>query len=440
MKKLLLNCILIIINIIGILNIIVLPFKIEQKRKENTDDENEYFIYTNLEIGEPPQKINCELNIDISDFFITYNPLNVQPTYNNSLSKSFIKTSNNKISSSGFDDGYWALENFYCYTDLNYQNKIKIESLSIVFPSEENKLSACEIGLKTSQSYGKYQNFFYSLKTKQIINNVIWTLNFKNLNEGILAIGSAPHEYDKTYKESELKYTNTFSDDDKLYWNLYYDYDPVNNNYTMSQNIKVKMSPKTLGIIAMYNYLNAIEEIFFQKYYDNNICEKTIISLENKYYFKIICYKEVFTEEDIKQFPPLYLYNMFFNYLFVLDGKELFIVDNYDKYEFQILIEIGSTKTEWKLGRIFLSKYQIIFDDDNGLIGFYTPSSKIEVIDNNKNNNFFIKILIISLSVLLLLFIIFLINKKLKFFNKRKTFANELEDNFMYVPGRNNKN
>ena len=153
----------------------------------------------------------------------------------------------------------------------------------------------------------------------------------------------------------------------------------------------------------------------------------------------IICYKEVFTKEDIKQFPPLYLYNMFFNYLFVLDGKELFIEDNDDKYEFQILIEIGSTKTEWKLGRIFLSKYQIIFDDDNGLIGFYTPSSKIEVIDNKKDN-FFIKILIISLSVLLLLFIIFLINKKFKFLNKRKTFANELEDNFMYVPGRNNKN
>jgi hypothetical protein len=259
------------------------------------------------------------------------------------------------------------------------------------------------------------------------------------LNEGIIVIGSAPHEYDKTQNEKDLKYINIFSDEDKSYWNIYYDYDPHNNNYTMSQNIKVIMSPTALGIIAMYNYLTVIEYIFFQKYYDNNICEKAIISFDNKHYFKIICYKDAFTEEDINKFPPLYLYNKFFDYLFVLNGKELFNGENDDKYEFQILIEIGSTNTEWKLGRIFLSKYQIIFDNDNGFIGFYTPSPKIDVIDNKKNN-LFLKILIISLSVLLLLFLLFILYKKFKFLTKRKTFANELEDNFMYVPGRNNKN
>lgn len=89
--------------------------------------------------------------------------------------------------------------------------------------------------------------------------------------------------------------------------------------------------------------------------------------------------KEDFTSRDIDQFPSLNLHNIVFNYSFVLNGKELFTEED-DKIEFQILIEIASSKTEWKLGRIFLLKYQIVFDDDNSLIGFYKPNIK-------ENNN-----------------------------------------------------
>ena len=51
-------------------------------------------------MGEPSQKINCELNFDISDYFMTYTPNNVEPTFNSSLSKTFVHTSRNRISSS----------------------------------------------------------------------------------------------------------------------------------------------------------------------------------------------------------------------------------------------------------------------------------------------------------------------------------------------------
>jgi len=59
MKKFLLKFFLIILNIIPILNIIVLPFQIKTNSK---NDEKDYFIYTYFEMGEPPQKINCEIN------------------------------------------------------------------------------------------------------------------------------------------------------------------------------------------------------------------------------------------------------------------------------------------------------------------------------------------------------------------------------------------
>ena len=430
--------IFILSNINQIINIIVLPFEIRTKPKKNIEDENEYYIYSNIDMGEPSQNVNCEINFDISDYFMTYYPINVQPTFNSSLSKTFAKTSVNRISSSSFSGGSWASDNFYFYTDLECKNKQKFESVNVVFPTEQNKLSACEIGLQSRHSFGKFQSIIHILKSKQIINNYIFTLKFNNLNKGSIIIGAAPHEYDKiNYNENELKFVNTFSEDDKLYWCLYFKYDPI-NNFTLSKNIKVRISPKILGVVATYYYLTVIEEIYFKKYYENKLCEKKIVSFENINYFKIICYKDDFSSDDIEKFPPLYLYNIAFNYSFVLDGKELFTEDE-DKFEFQILIEIGSTKTEWKLGRIFLLKYQIIFDDDNSLIGFYSPIPK-KVINTEKNTGkIILKVFILCSATIVFIFVAFLLYKKINILTRRKKMANELEDDFMYVAGRNSK-
>ena len=438
MKNFIFCFILIILNIIPINNIIVLPFEIKSKPKQNLDDVNEYYIYSTFDMGEPSQKINCELNFDISDYFMTYTPNNVEPTFNSSLSKTFVHTSRNRISSSKFKRGFWASENFYFYTDLECKNKEKFEAVNVVYPDEENKLAACEIGLQSRHSFSKYQSIMHVLKSKQIINNYIWTMKFNSLNNGVIIIGAAPHEYDSVrYNASELKYVNTFSDSDKLYWCLYFKYDPA-SNYTLSQNIKVRISPKILGVVATYYYLSAVEELYFKKYYDKKVCEKKIVSFGNSNYFKIICSKEDFTSRDIDQFPSLNLHNIAFNYSFVLNGKELFTEED-DKIEFQILIEIASSKTEWKLGRIFLLKYQIVFDDDNSLIGFYKPNIK-------ENNNIgeeigiiILKVFMLCLAIIVFLFLAFLFYKKISLLTKRKKMANELEDDFMYVPGRNSK-
>ena len=437
MRKIFISLFIIIFKIFPIINIIVFPFEIKKRQKKSLNDANEYYILTQFEMGDPPQKVDCEINFDINDYFMTYSPLNVKPTYNSSLSTSIIKTSMNGVITSRFTGGHCAYENFYFYTDLQCKKKEKFESITIIFPPSENKLAGCEIGLQSRHSNNKYESIIHALKSKEIINNYIWTLKFKNLNEGIIILGNAPHEYDEThYKEKELKYANTFSEKDKLYWCLYFKYDPVNNNYTLSQNIKVKISPKILGVVATYNYLNAIEEIFFKKYYENNICEKKIVSFENTNYFKIICSKDDFTSNDMKEFPSLNLFNIVFNYSFVLDGKELFM-ENEDEIEFVVLIEIGSTRMEWKLGRIFLLKYQMIFDDDNSLIGFYNHIEKKEI---NTNKNIYvtiIKYVILGFAIIIIGFLAFIIYKKINILSTRKKLANELEDDFMYVVGRN---
>ena len=107
-----------------------------------------------------------------------------------------------------------------------------------------------------------------------------------------------------------------------------------------------------------------------------------------------------------------------------------------DKYELGILSEIGYSSTEWKLGRVFLKKYQIIFDDDNGLIGFYRSVNNIEE-EKKSGMSTALKIVILVFVSCVFLFLSFLIYKKINSLSKRKKFANELEDDFMYISKNN---
>jgi hypothetical protein len=150
-----------------------------------------------------------------------------------------------------------------------------------------DKLYGCEIGFQSRHSnFGYSMSFVHELKTNNLVKNYVWTLKLNNLNEGLLIIGAAPHEYDKNYEEAELKFINSFSENSKPNWCLYFKYDPIANNYTLNQNIKVLISPKIYGVIANYHYLQAIEENFFKKYYDKKICERTIISFERAEVFE----------------------------------------------------------------------------------------------------------------------------------------------------------
>ena len=104
---------------------------------------------------------------------------------------------------------------------------------------------------------------------------------------------------------------------------------------------------------------------------------------------------------------------------------------------FNALAEIDSSKTEWKIGRIFLLKYHFIFDDDNVLIGYYNKKENKEI--KIKKLNLVVKYLILFFCIIVFIFISFVLYKKLNILVKRKKLANELEDEFMYIAGRSDK-
>ena len=436
MRKFVFYFFLVIYQITLVLNIIVLPIEVKTKTKKNLDDPDEYYLSTKLNIGEPTQEIDCEINFEISDYYMTNYPTNIKPEYNISLSKTLEKSQINNVYSSKFSGGTLIYETFYFYNDLNCKNTQKFEHINIALPSVNNQLYGCEIGFQSRHSSKNTMSFINELNKNQIVKSYIWTLNLANINEGSLIIGASPHEYDNKYKESELKFINSFSENSKPNWCLYFKYDPVFKNYTISMNIKVLISPKIYGVIANFYYLQAIEENFFKKYYEKNICERIIKKKKKRNYFKVICSKDSFTKNDIDSFISLNLYNIAFNYTFILQGKELFSEKD-DKYELEILSEIGSSNTEWKLGRAFLKKYQIIFDDDNGLIGFYR-NNIVNFGENSQKMSIALKIAILFVIGCFFIFLSFLIYKRINVLVKRKKLANELEDEFMYISKNNN--
>ena len=168
MRKFVFYFFLIILQFSHILNIIVLPIEVKTKQKKNIDDPDEYYLHSELNIGEPNQLIDCEINFEIGDYYLTNYPPNTIPKYNFSLSKTFENT-NQGISSSKFSDGYKCTETFYFYDDIKCEKKLKFEKMNIAIPSYTNKLYGCEIGFQSRHSnYGNSMSFVHELNCKKL--------------------------------------------------------------------------------------------------------------------------------------------------------------------------------------------------------------------------------------------------------------------------------
>ena len=111
-----------------------------------------------------------------------------------------------------------------------------------------------------------------------------------------------------------------------------------------------------------------------------------------------------------------------FNYTFVLNYNDLFLEIN-NKIYFLMFFRKDTTEFFWIFGEPFFKKYQIIFDEEKGIIGFYNLK-KIKAF----NYSLLFIFLLIILVILLISVIIRMIIIK-----PRKLRANELEDNYDYI-------
>lgn len=136
----------------------------------------------------------------------------------------------------------------------------------------------------------------------------------------------------------------------------------------------------------------------------------------------------------LNNFPPIIFFQkeMYFN--FSLDAKDLFtIIPDGERLLFNI--EFDNKTQKWELGKPIFKKYQFSFDLDSKLIKYYINSNNEKEKNNLKDG----KIVIIMVLTIIIFFIGIVIGKLFCRKYNRKIRANELEENYSYMPKEINK-
>ena len=420
-------------------SIIVLPLqKFNQEPNiSNTYQFINYFESKNLfsvvKIGEPLQEIEILIKDGEYKFLIDSYYCNLKSFYNKSLSKTFTYNINIEDETDYYlKEDNIAQETFYVYSDLNLQNIKKIENIKFKYEEKINEIYNCaKISLQIFKN--NYNNFIFQLKKLGYIDNYSWTIKFieNDTNfEGYLIIGDYPHIYEsKIYDEIDLR--TTLNNVAESGWNLEFKNIYFNDTY-LTHYMTGIISFSTLGIIGTEEYKSKIGPDFFRYYIDKNICYEDSSST---HYFIYYCKSNLFNKTDINKFPILKFYHYQYNYTFSFSGEDLFMKSN-GYYYFMIVFDRYNYR-QWTFGKLFLRKYQLVYNPDSKMIIYYINKKDANGNTNSEENTSFgidnkNLIIIILVVIGIISFIIGLIIGSFVYSKKKKTNANEMKEEYLY--------
>ena len=459
--------------------IIVLPFR-SSISNNNKDDISKYFyfkeLYTEILIGSPPQYLNLNLNTEKFIFYLSSNLCyDNAPSFYNYMNSSTFKLIGLEFEEDNFDEygeGIYANELVSFYNSTNLKTNITLKDIEFYYtPFIKNKkvdkmCGSAGFGLKQRFADYNLDTFLGELKKKKLIDEYSWTytyfeknnneiLNFPEINnqyiidnfEGAMILGKYP-EFDKKDDETDNYLSILTAERDKyLKWSI--KFSRIYNNYkelnTIDNDVYIDLSIDYNYIISPKEYFDQLILPFFNSYIDNKKCKYYEINHQGYFYQIIFCDKNLFTIKDIKKFPTIYFYHHDFNYTFELTYDDLFEEINNNIY-FLILKNIGDfNKDLWKMGKIFLKKYQFGFNQDSKMIYFYyniKNNNKLQINENKQDNNsskFNTSYIWIVVCIVCLIIGIYIGNKIIV--RNRKMRANELEDEYEYKSEKmNNSN
>ena len=434
-------------------------------------------MYTHFYIGSPPSKIYTFLNSENYGSYMDNSICQLPSKYDNESSSSFTNTSKYIVSFSHFSNMCFAKEIFSAYTsfDLNEKKRQILKNMTFLYAVKPYNdtiyskfyqdvpitgFSCFHLGLQLPVSLDYYDSWINQLKKNDYIESTYWTIEFKNdkkrlfdiigdENEGFLVVGLPPHKYNsKKYDEnifrttiSKIRFKN-YEDYRVNVWGIIFDkIFFLSNNSTKNeiilQSSKCKFSLDINLIEGSNNYLENIEEVFFNNLYNKSICAKERIKSEkNGLYYMITCEKDYY--DEIKKFPTLYFKSNDLEYIFELTYKDLFALND-DKIFFMVIFR--SRETMFTMGRIFFKKYLFTFSFDNKIIGFYNEKLNTQHIKYCSNNNLKqkIAIFIISFSIFIVFIVIFIKLKKKCLTERQKRMNELLDDNYIYMINKDKK-
>ena len=481
-------------------SILLLPFKTKSLQKEE-DDEEWIEPYQSDEEGEwpyvPPSQVFNSSEF-INKWF--YNGLNVLTTINNYTIESYVNMENSKlsiekcnpkkiISSNKASNRYKPLNSntytkqgdnmgndvFYFIGDLHYKTNVKIgekgNGVNFYFNEKDNNEDLCaNLGLNIDTNLDQ-TNLITQLKKKNYTNEYIWTLKYLVEDDGIIVIGTLPHFYENnTYLMSQYCELNAIPNQSpETAWSFHVDeirIKPKESNNVILSDTKIDLLAGRGLIIGTNDYKNKIDQLVFNDLINKRICfrEETNFKDEEKglndIYYVYYCDRKLFIgnkytvqKSPFNTFPSLEFYLKEKNMTFTLTNDNLFH-EIYNRSYFLVTFKkSGDNNNIWKLGEPFLSHFQLTFDQDKKLIGFYNPAMpKISNEDyikekekqnnpqngNNQKNDKKKIIIIVVVSVVAAIGLSiggYFLGKKLNEIRKKR--ANELKDDFDYTASEN---
>ena len=239
---------------------------------------------------------------------------------------------------------------------------------------------------------------------------------FNNLNEGEIIIGNYPHEINNKFFD-EIYFQKT----QVPISGLNQEYSMIINKVQYEDQIIVEKQEFIFNLdnfftLANLDLLKIMKNKFLNELLENKKCEEKIkkSSIQEAFYY--VCDKEI----NIKKIGNIKFISNDLKYEFVFEPNDLFIQEN-DKM-FLIIYFMDYWQKKWIFGYHFLTKFQIIFNQDKKTIGFYNKINEIK---------FPISLLISIVFAIIIIILIFYIFHLLK--KKRKIRANELVENFEYI-------
>ena len=429
---------------------IVFPFKTLQNKEPNEFSSpldiitywDNNIIYSNTYIGTPPQNITIFFHSQNFSSNLYYHMCDFPySSFEKKQSSSFLYLE--KLSKIyPMENASLVSEKFYFYSDLNIKNK-KQYTIPFIYSDNEKEIqkdkyeyhdyTCMSIGLKMNYLvlHEPKSNFITHLK-KEGIQTYDFTLEYFDENNGRIIIGEEPYTYDNN-KYNKRKYRISGAMNEKDVNSFFLNFDSI---YMINKENKEEINSKSIKIIidkglimAPDDYRNKIKTIFFDEMILKGKCHEKYI--DYKYFY----WCDESSENDIKNnFPTL-----FFNMKQYIKTFELTYEDLFKKKKDKIyfLMYFKNYMDYFEIGKIFLKKYTLTFNQNNKHIGYYNKEIKIEgeEEEEKKEKSFWQnKYLWIIIIILIIIFSILGIILGIKFREhvRRKRLNEVDDDNFDY--------
>ena len=324
------------------------------------------------------------------NFTKTYSILYNQASEKVGTCQKFVKNKTNPISEQICSSN----ETMVFYSDFNFTTNKSYSGVN--FNLGRNSIDNINglVGLNLLDENNKNSTSFLSiLKSKGIINNYYWYLDFENYNNGKLIIGALPHEINGTNcSEDHIVYANSKPNASSNFLEIKFDkiyFKNISNN-----NSDVYFYNETVEFVFDSNYIQGTTQfsnyisLVLDKFIKAKTCHKRTFTgfdeefqgLTSKYTF-FTCTKQNVTKEQLVQIiPSLFFYSSEMDTTFEITPDQLLTtIGSY------IYINITFNQAnKWKIGKPFLSTYKLAFNPEEGKIIYY---NKFKNITNNTENN-----------------------------------------------------